>query len=129
MLVNNELVSRLDIVSHQVSLTSNGKEAAEKQLIDRRITDVLNQKGDVAAKTQGNSECRFNGLDQPDEVELGDGGEPEGPEGYDDPLWSLTPAGANSGGTVRVQTGGQLVALGLPLQGIQGSACNPTAAP
>ena len=48
LLVSNKLISRLDVVSHQVSLTSNGKEAAEKQLIERRIAKILNEKGSVS---------------------------------------------------------------------------------
>ena len=88
-----------------------------------------NQKGDVAAKTQGRSDCLFNGLDQPDESSLGanDGEGPavDGDVGtYDDPLWSQTPAGANSGGKVRVQSGGQLIAIGFAPPGVQGEACN-----
>jgi hypothetical protein len=94
------------------------------------IAGEWNQKGDVAAKEQGRSECLFNGLDEPDESSLG-AGDGEGPaeegnaESYDDFLWSvLTPAGKNSGGTVRVQTGGQLIAAGLAPPGVQGEACN-----
>lgn len=78
-------------------------------------------KGEVAAKQNGNSECLFNGLDEPDAA-FG-GTEPDGPMGPDDPLWSSTPAGAN--GAVRVQAYGQLVAVGLkafvPSPGV---ACN-----
>jgi hypothetical protein len=89
-----------------------------------------NQKGDVAAKTQGRSDCLFNGLDEPDENNGGNEG--EGPQGYDDPLWSATPAGANSGGVVRVQSGGQLIASGFPFApppGIQGTLCNGSTHP
>ena len=80
-----------------------------------------NKKGDVAAKTQARSECLFNGLDQPDSVEPGDGGEVPA---FDDFTWGLTPAGANSGGNVRVQSGGQLIAIGFVAPGIQGTDCN-----
>ena len=77
--------------------------------------------GEVAAKTNGNSDCLFNGRDETDAV-FG-GGEPNGPTGPDDPLWSSTPAGAN--GAVRVQSYGQMVAFGLkavvPSPGV---ACN-----
>ena len=78
-------------------------------------------KGEVAAKQNGNSECLFNGRDEPDIAS--DGTEPDGPTGPDDPLWSSSPAGANGG--TRVQSYGQIVALGLkavvPSPGV---ACN-----
>ncbi len=48
LLVSNELISRLDIVSHQVFLTNNGKEAAEKQLVERRIAKILKEKESVS---------------------------------------------------------------------------------
>jgi hypothetical protein len=81
--------------------------------------------GDVAAKQNGRSNCLFNGLDEPDESSPGAGdGEGAAPDvGYDDPLWSMTPAGANSGGKAVVQAGGQLTALFGGYQG-QGQACN-----
>jgi hypothetical protein len=82
-----------------------------------------NQNGDVAAKQQGRSDCLFNGLDEPDDNHGGTEG-PDGPAGYDDPTWDMTPAGANSGGTVRVQSGGQLIAMGFVPAGIQGTLCN-----
>ena len=52
----------------------------------------------------GQSDCVFNGRDDPD------------PE--DDALWQSTPAGG------RVQSGGQLIARGYVPPGIQGEACN-----
>ena len=79
--------------------------------------------GEVAAKQNANSECLFNGLDETDAV-FG-GGEPNGPTGPDDPLWSSTPAGAH--GNTRVQSYGQLVAFGLkgaPGVPSPGIACN-----
>jgi hypothetical protein len=81
--------------------------------------------GDVAAKEQGRSDCLFNGLDEPDESApgAGDGEGPAPDTGYDDPLWAMTPAGANSGGKVVVQAGGQLTALFGGYVG-QGTACN-----
>jgi hypothetical protein len=76
--------------------------------------------GDVAAKTNGNSECLFNGRDQTD-VSNG-GGELPGDEGPDDPLWSSTPAANGSG---RVQSYGQMVAYGLKaFVPSPGEACN-----
>lgn len=79
-----------------------------------------NQKGDVAAKVHGHSACLFNGLDQPDETQPGDGGEPTVPFG-DDAFWGATPAGG------KVQSYGQIVASGgkgdFPSPGV---ACNPT---
>jgi len=78
-------------------------------------------RGEVAAKTNGNSDCLFNGRDETDAA-FG-GGEPNGPTGPDDPLWSSTPAGAHGSG--RVQSYGQMVAFGLkaviPSPGV---ACN-----
>ena len=47
-LVANELISRLEIVSHQISLTNNGKEAAENQLVERRIAKILKEKVSVS---------------------------------------------------------------------------------
>ncbi|MCE7738716.1 MAG: phenylalanine--tRNA ligase subunit alpha [Candidatus Heimdallarchaeota archaeon] len=47
-LVTNELISRLEIVSHQISLTNNGKEAAENQLVERRIAKILKEKVSVS---------------------------------------------------------------------------------
>ena len=97
------------------------------------IAGEWNQKGDVAAKEQGRSECLFNGLDEPDEsaFEAGDGEERFGPGlGGDDGLWGLTPAGG------KVQSGGQMIAalkqgvdFGLPPEetpfpGVQKYACN-----
>lgn len=110
--MNTKIVLLMTVAAFATSLFAGSAFAGE-----------WNQKGDVAAKTQGRSDCLFNGLDQPDENVV-PGGEGEGPDGYDDPLWSITPAGANSGGAVRVQSGGQLVALGAPLAGIQGTLCN-----
>ncbi|MCE7743492.1 MAG: phenylalanine--tRNA ligase subunit alpha [Candidatus Heimdallarchaeota archaeon] len=46
-LISNDLVSRLPIVSHLMSLTKEGREAAEKQLIERRIVEVLRKNKDV----------------------------------------------------------------------------------
>jgi len=46
-LISNELISRLSIVSHRISLTKAGKEAAEKQLIERRIVEALKKNTDV----------------------------------------------------------------------------------
>jgi hypothetical protein len=78
-------------------------------------------KGEVPAKQNGNSECLFNGLDEPD-IAFG-GTEPDGPQGPDDPLWSSTPAGANGG--TRVQAYGQLVAIGWKdFVPSPGEACN-----
>jgi hypothetical protein len=81
--------------------------------------------GDLPAKSHGNSECLFNGQDEPDESTAGaEDGEGPGPEGYDDGLWSTTPAGAHNNAGIRVQSGGQLVALGFVPPGAQGQACN-----
>jgi hypothetical protein len=89
--------------------------------------------GNVPAKGNANSECLFNGLDEPDEsaFEAGDGEEWFGPGlGGDDGLWGLTPAGG------KVQSGGQMIAalkqgvdFGLPPEetpfpGVQKYACN-----
>ncbi len=46
-LISNELVSRLSLVSHRISLTKDGKDAAENQLIERRIVEVLKKNKDV----------------------------------------------------------------------------------
>ncbi|MFT7653580.1 MAG: hypothetical protein ACI9UU_002691 [Candidatus Azotimanducaceae bacterium] len=95
---------------------------AMTMLAGTALAGEWNQKGDVAAKTQGNSLCLFNGLDEPDITEDHAGGDP------DDGLWSSTPAGANSGGKVLVQSGGQMIAFRFPFvaPGDQGESCNPT---
>ena len=46
-LISNELISRLTIVSHKMSLTAEGEEAAEKQLVERRIVKVLKENKNV----------------------------------------------------------------------------------
>ena len=46
-LVSNGLVSRMSLVGHQLSLTKEGKDAAENQLIERRIIEVLKTNKDV----------------------------------------------------------------------------------
>ena len=87
--------------------------------------------GDLPAKDHANSECLFNGQDEPDETSEGAGdGEPYFPGGEggaligDDAGWSSTPAGAHNQAGVRVQTGGQFVAIGAVPPGAQGEACN-----
>ena len=72
--------------------------------------------GDLPAKANSNSECLFNGQDEPDAT--------EGPG--DDGLWELTPAGAHNQAGIRVQSGGQIVAAFGPEgnAGVQGVACN-----
>lgn len=72
--------------------------------------------GDLPAKYHANSECLFNGLDQPDDME-------QDLDFPDDDQWGSTPAGAHSP-VVKVQTGGQLVAAGYVPAGLQGVACN-----
>lgn len=89
--------------------------------------------GDLPAKYHANSECLFNGLDQPDDSSFGAGdGEPWFAPviGGDDGLWGLTPAKG------KVQSGGQMIAalkqgVALPLPpeetpfpGVQRFACN-----
>ena len=88
--------------------------------------------GDLPAKDNANSECLFNGRDEPDESAFEEGdGEPLFAPGFGDDLtWGLTPAKG------KVQSGGQMIAalkqgvdLGLPEEetpfpGIQGYACN-----
>ena len=74
--------------------------------------------GNVPAKYNANSECLFNGLDEPDETFLGAGdGEPID-FGGDDGDWGSTPAGG------KVQSAGQLVAAGFAPPGAPGEACN-----
>lgn len=63
-----------------------------------------NKQGYNGASEKAQSECVFNGLDDPD------------PE--DDFVWSLTPAKG------KVQSGGQLIAIGFVDPGVQGFACN-----
>ena len=72
--------------------------------------------GDLPAKANSNSECLFNGQDEPDAT--------EGPG--DDGLWSSTPAGAHNQAGIRVQSGGQIVAAFGPEgnAGVQGVECN-----
>lgn len=83
--------------------------------------------GNLPAKYNANSECLYNGQD---ELDLNNGGgEPADPVlGYDDPQWSLTPAGAHNQAGIRVQAGGQLIAAGFipagPGGAGQGVACN-----
>jgi hypothetical protein len=55
------------------------------------------------------SECVYNGHDDND--------------ADDNALWAMTPAGG------RVQSGGQLVAIGFVDPGVQGFACNPQRSP
>ena len=84
--------------------------------------------GDLPAKYHANSECLFNGLDEPDETSLGAGdGEPlhlveVAPDVFepvgDDGDWGNTPARG------KVQSVGQLVAAGFVPPGIPGEACN-----
>lgn len=80
--------------------------------------------GDLPAKYHANSECLFNGRDEPDESYLGAGdGEPwvvlpDGSTFHDDPLWGQTPARG------RVQSGGQMIAAGAGEPGAPGTACN-----
>ena len=88
--------------------------------------------GDLPAKDNGNSECLFNGRDEPDESVFEEGdGEPLFAPGFGDDLtWGLTPAKG------KVQSGGQMIAalkqgvdLGLPPEetpfpGVQRFACN-----
>lgn len=62
------------------------------------------QNASNGAASHANSECVFNGQDD-DDLE-------------DDDLWAMTPAGG------RVQSGGQLIAIGAVPAGIQGQACN-----
>jgi hypothetical protein len=73
--------------------------------------------GDLPAKFHANSECLFNGLDEPDESALGAGdGEPT-QYFADDGFWSTTPAGG------RVQSAGQSI-VGGSEPGEAGVACN-----
>lgn len=46
-LVSNKLISRQSLVSHRILLTKEGKEAVEKQLIERRIVEILKKNKDV----------------------------------------------------------------------------------
>ncbi len=46
-LVSNELISRLSVVRHLISLIKEGRDAAEKQLIERRIVDVLKENKNI----------------------------------------------------------------------------------
>lgn len=75
--------------------------------------------GDLPAKANSNSECLFNGQDEPDATE---GAHPF----PDDDLWSSTPAGAHNQAGIRVQSGGQIVAALGPEgnAGVQGVDCN-----
>jgi hypothetical protein len=75
--------------------------------------------GDLPAKANSNSECLFNGQDEPDATEG------TGPFA-DDGLWGSTPAGAHNQADIRVQSGGQIVAAAGPEgnAGVQGVACN-----
>jgi hypothetical protein len=85
--------------------------------------------GGTAATGHGKSLCLYNGADQPDESSLGAG---DGEETYldekgevigDDADWAMTPAGG------RVQSYGQIVAVGLKgseFAPSPGLACNPT---
>ena len=73
--------------------------------------------GNVPGKYQANSECVFNGLDEPDETYTGAGdGEPTA---YiaDDALWTQKPGQA-------VQTAGHAHRLGIAEPGDPGQACN-----
>jgi hypothetical protein len=70
--------------------------------------------GNLPAKYHANSECLFNGQDEPDATE----------GGGDDAFWSITPAGSHNQAGVRVQSGGQGVAIGAETPGVQGVACN-----
>lgn len=77
--------------------------------------------GDLPAKDNANSECLFNGRDEPDESSFGagDGEEWFGPGiGGDDALWASAPAGG------KVQSAGQAVVIGLAPPGTPGVACN-----
>lgn len=80
--------------------------------------------GNIPAKDVAQSECLFNGQDEPDDPITG---EPP----FDDGLWSSTPAGANNAAGIRVQSGGQIVAAFGPEgnAGAQGVACNPNTNP
>jgi phenylalanyl-tRNA synthetase alpha chain len=46
-LISSELISKLSIVGHKISLTAEGEEAAEKQLVERRIVKVLKENNNV----------------------------------------------------------------------------------
>jgi hypothetical protein len=81
--------------------------------------------GNLPAKYHANSECVYNGLDEPDATE-----HPGEDPFADDGLWGLTPAGG------KVQSGGQMIAAlkqgvdlgippeGTPFPGVQRFACN-----
>lgn len=66
--------------------------------------------GDVPAKYNANSECLFNGLDEPDATE---GTFPFG----DDAIWSAKPGQS-------VQTAGHAIRAGIAAPGDAGIACN-----
>ncbi len=75
--------------------------------------------GDVPGKYKANSECVFNGLDEPDEssYQAGDGEPLFGPGFGDDAFWTNKPGRS-------VQTAGHANRLGLAEPGDPGTACN-----